>query len=365
MKLLQLGSAYPLYLNNIYHENPGMETKSYHEQKKIIEDDSFGVLSNPWAYSMKPLGYEVDQIIANCMPLQKAWVTENGVKINVNQNWKLDIARTQVLTLKPDILFAYDYSLFNYQWLHELKQCCGSIKVVLGWCSSIIQDESVFKAYDAVLTSDKGLAQRFKSNGHKSEQIKAAFDEQILKKISLGSPPNIDISFVGSLMKGHGFHGERIDTLKSMRQELDIQVYTNDYKNLSEEIILGKNIHNGIFGVKMYQLLHDSKVTFNCQIDIAGSFSGNMRMFEATGVGPCLMTDWKEDLAEYFEPDTEVVVYRTKEECIEKAKWLLKHPQECEEIAKAGQRKTLSTHTYNLRANQLDMIIKNLLIHFT
>jgi spore maturation protein CgeB len=81
-------------------------------------------------------------------------------------------------------------------------------------------------------------------------------------------------------------------------------------------------------------------------------------MFEATGVGTCLLTDWKEHIADLFEPDEEVVTYKSAEECIEKAKWLLENPAERERIAKAGQKRTLRDHTFENRVELFDAIIK-------
>ena len=41
------------------------------------------------------------------------------------------------------------------------------------------------------------------------------------------------------------------------------------------------------------------------------------RLFEATGVGTLLVTDWKKNLHEMFEPGKEVIVYHSPEECAE------------------------------------------------
>jgi spore maturation protein CgeB len=77
-------------------------------------------------------------------------------------------------------------------------------------------------------------------------------------------------------------------------------------------------------------------------------------------VGTCLVTEWRKNLSEFFEPDKEVVTYRSPEECLEKIKWLLEHPEECQAIAKSGQARTLKDHTFSQRAVQLDGIIKSL-----
>lgn len=91
--------------------------------------------------------------------------------------------------------------------------------------------------------------------------------------------------------------------------------------------------------------------------EVAGNSAGNIRLFEATGMGTCLVTDYKDNIHELFEPEKEIVTYRSAEECIDKIKWLLNHPDDMEKIAKAGQQRTLRDHTIAKRAAQLNEII--------
>ncbi len=84
-----------------------------------------------------------------------------------------------------------------------------------------------------------------------------------------------------------------------------------------------------------------------------------MRLYEATGVGTCLLTDWKANLPNLFTLDVEVVAYRSAEECIEKVRYLLDHEDVRQAIAAAGQRRTLRDHTTRQRAEQLDDIIQS------
>ena len=108
-----------------------------------------------------------------------------------------------------------------------------------------------------------------------------------------------------------------------------------------------------------FQLLAKSKINLNNHIDCAEGYAGNIRLFEATGMGACLMTDWMINLPEMFEDGVEIVAYRNAGECVEKVNYLLEHPQELAAIAAAGQRRTLRDHTYVNRAQQLDEIYFN------
>ena len=48
-----------------------------------------------------------------------------------------------------------------------------------------------------------------------------------------------------------------------------------------------------------------------------------MRLYEATGVGSLLVTDAKQNLAELFEPESEVVTYRDADELVERVRHYL------------------------------------------
>jgi len=71
-------------------------------------------------------------------------------------------------------------------------------------------------------------------------------------------------------------------------------------------------------------------------------------------LGTCLRTDWKPTLADLCEPESEVLTYRHAGECVERARWLLGHPTECEKIAQARQKWTLKDHAFSARAAALD-----------
>jgi spore maturation protein CgeB len=57
-----------------------------------------------------------------------------------------------------------------------------------------------------------------------------------------------------------------------------------------------------------------------------------------------------------------VVTYTSVDDCVEKARWLLDHPTEREEIARKGQERCLKEHTFRQRAEELDLIIRNELL---
>jgi len=98
------------------------------------------------------------------------------------------------------------------------------------------------------------------------------------------------------------------------------------------------------FGLEYFKLLRDSKVVFNCHINEA-LHAGNIRMFEVTGMGSCLLTDNPREARHLFKLDEEIVGYSSFDEAIEKVKYLLLNEDKRKAIAAKGRERTLRDHT--------------------
>jgi spore maturation protein CgeB len=127
-------------------------------------------------------------------------------------------------------------------------------------------------------------------------------------------------------------------------------------ENYSGELLL--STRNPVFGIEMLNLFRNSKIVLNMHIGVAGNYAGNMRLFEVTGVGSCLLTDDKQNIKELFEPGKEIITYNGPRDCINKAKWLLDHDDERRDIALAGHERTLQSHTVNRRCEYIAGILE-------
>jgi spore maturation protein CgeB len=88
-----------------------------------------------------------------------------------------------------------------------------------------------------------------------------------------------------------------------------------------------------------------------------------MRLYEATGVGTLLITDYKDNLHTLFEPGSEVIAYNSAEECVELVTYYLAHEEERQAIARAGQQRTLREHSYLHRMQELVNIVERQLLN--
>ena len=84
-----------------------------------------------------------------------------------------------------------------------------------------------------------------------------------------------------------------------------------------------KSINSPLFGEGMLSKLNSYQIAFNYHNKHTGDYSCNMRIFEATGLGCCLLTDHKSNIHSMFDEDKEVITYKTNQEAISKANYLL------------------------------------------
>lgn len=83
----------------------------------------------------------------------------------------------------------------------------------------------------------------------------------------------------------------------------------------------------------------------------------HLREFEAPMSGALYCTGYMDELAEMFEPDKEVLVYRSQRELLDKMRFYLAHPDQAEMIRQAGRKRALAEHTYHERFRKLFKIL--------
>ena len=83
----------------------------------------------------------------------------------------------------------------------------------------------------------------------------------------------------------------------------------------------------------MLETLSKYSMALNYHNHHTGDCACNMRLFEATGVGCALLTDYKTDLSNYFDEGNEIVQsYKSYSDLIEKINFMTNNPKEIELI---------------------------------
>ncbi len=373
MKVVILDTYYPRFLKSFYANHAGLSSASSEEQTQALLKAAFGT-SDFYSRHLKSLGVDAHDLVANCVPLQKTWATENGISFSAwalrlpHRTFRLpvigaklaalpglmEVAIAQVRALKPDVLYCQDLSFFPGHVLQELK---SHARLVVGQIACPLPPESFLKGYDLILTSFPHFVPRLQALGVASEYFRIGFDTRVLELLGTVQK-DIGASFVGGISR---HHGKAIPLLEYLATNTPIEFFGYGAKTLPRSSPIRKRHHGEVWGLDMYRALARSKVTLNRHINVAENNANNMRLYEATGVGSLLITDRKDNLDEIFEIGKEIVAYSSQEEAAELIRYFLDHPEEAAAIARAGQARTLREHTYLHRMEELVLILQRYL----
>jgi len=83
----------------------------------------------------------------------------------------------------------------------------------------------------------------------------------------------------------------------------------------------------------------------------------NCTLFEAAGCGAFQIADWRPALPELFEPEREIVTFRTRSELKEKVEYYLSHAEERGAMARRAQQRAHRDHSYEARLKRMFQIL--------
>ena len=354
MRVLVVDAQYSAFLQDVYEERPELTKAPYDEQLLAIHDGLFGE-ARFQADALRSLGHEAVVVVSNAVPAQRAWAVEHGLDLEPGLGFYVALRRgivpwprrrpsaaywavllAQVDAYRPDVIYVEILDTLPLSVAHELKRRC---RLLVAQIAAAYPTRS-YDAYDLVLSSIPDMVDDFRSHGIRSELVPLAFEPRILEWV----PPqerDLPVTLIGSLGKVHQARGLLAQTVARVAP---LQIWTSDASGAdlaAKERIVGR-----AFGRKMYEVLGRSRITLNSHARVSGENANNLRLYEATGMGALLVTDAKRNLVDLFHVGAEVITYRRDEEAAEAVQHYLEHPREADEVASAGQRRTLRDHTW-------------------
>ncbi len=358
--VLFVHTYYPQFLKDLYADDPALTDLDFDRQRQHVLETAF-CLADAYSHGLRRVGCEACDLIVNADAMQARWATQSGLRLQGNiHDQRRQIIAAQVDHYRPDVLYVFEWCPLGDTFLSEIK---SKVRLLVGQIASPLPDNRTFGAYDLMISSWPPIVEYFRSEGIAAEPLKLGFDHRVLDRLVV-QPARYDVTFVGGFAPSHP---DRIKWLTRLLENLDIDIFGYGADQLAEGSPVRSHHRGHAWGWRMYEVLQRSHITLNrhARIDVrsrvATDFANNMRLYEATGVGTCLVTESKENLAEMFEPGREVVAYENEADCIEKVRYLLNHEQERAAISRAGQRRTLEAHTYEVRMKALlDILLRHL-----
>jgi spore maturation protein CgeB len=345
LRFLIADTYYPTFWRGVYGRNEALERRPYQEQLDALLGLTFGT-ADFYSWNLRQLGHEAVDVIGNCEPLQRQWAREKAPALLRSRRWLLETLSAQIRAHAPDVLYVQDMNWPDAAFYREIRP---HVRLIVGQTAYPMRPDFDYGSFDLVLTSFPHYLPFLRRHGLACEYVPLAFDRRVLERLG-ETPRQHGAVFVGSFSPRHS---GGTSLLEEVARRVPLEVWGYPYESLPVGSPLRDRYRGEAFGLEMYRVLAASRIVLNRHIDVAGRFANNLRLYEATGVGACLLTDARDNLGDLFEPGREVLVYRTAEECAELVAHYLANEPERQRIAEAGQRRTLGEHTYRARMQEV------------
>lgn len=371
MRVLIINADYPAFLEDLYERDSSLSQRTYEEQYEARAASLFGV-ADFYSKSLQRLGHRCAEVFVNNHAMQFAWAKEQGLRpiprtgmiarlpdrarfrlaklmrTSPHPRWMYEILRGQIEEFKPDVLINQAMDMVDCDYLRTDKEI-----FVVGQHAAGPLGGYSFHRYDLLVSSSPATLDFFRRATDAPAVLQhLAFEPRVLE----AAPPAAErhsITFVGSL---YDIHSSRQELLESIAGEFpDLAIWAPRGQVPPS---LASFYRGPAWGIEMYRILAASDIVLNHHGNVP--FANNLRLFEGTGIGSFLLTDWKPNLELLFQIGDELVAYRTNEECLELIDIYRRDAHARATIAARGQKRTLTNHTYDMRMQELVSLIERM-----
>jgi spore maturation protein CgeB len=361
-----------LYIDQVYNKAiPLIENKI----KKLNYNDSIKEIHSlkiSWSdiFQSNFKDFNFIYFYPNIINLQKKWCSEK--KINYyNEVYTLI---NQINLEKPDLIF-FQSTAFLYKIL-KIKKL--NYKYFF-WDGTSKKDKYLALEAKGVISNMNTVVKFYKNLNLDSVFISHFYDERIKKK---NIKKKYFLTFIGSVSNKN--HFDRCLFLYMISRKHKINFFIGDKTNFIrlfgvifynfifkkkkiKDLILYliackfifSNDNGPVFGIKMYEKIIQSKIVINFHLNTEDGL--NMRLFEVTGSGTCLLTDSRPNMSSYFKINKEIFVFKNVNEAISIIDDLKKNPQKIYYTSIQGFKKTMNKFTFKNKKKKFLNFINKLL----
>lgn len=277
------------------------------------------------------------------------------------RNWRLvEKARA----FRPDVLWVTgDNTVIYSETLAAIQRDTGCKIIYTCGTSPIVFSHPVerraARLYDLVLANDYYHGIQWLELGAKRMEClpPAACDPQLHRPYELTDEERkayaCDIAFVGTLVPDN-LYSRRVRALERLR-DFDLGIWTVHEAPQS----LRSFVRGPALGETALRIMSAATINLNVHGDFM-RYGGNLRLFEAAGVGRLQIADRLPGTLHWFSEGETIVTFADLDDLREKVAYYLAHDDERERIAQQAQAHVYQNHTFDERIARIEALIAEL-----
>lgn len=147
---------------------------------------------------------------------------------------------------------------------------------------------------------------------------------------------------------------ERVTVLNTLAQNFDVHLYTKS----PSDFLQGVNVHQGVdYYTVMNKIFYLSKINLN--ITLPSIETGiPQRIMDIMGCGGFVLTNYQEELEDFFVIGKEIEVFHNMDELLDKCSYYLTHEKERLTIAMNGYKKIRDSFSYQHQLSKMISIVQ-------
>jgi hypothetical protein len=295
MRILQNFGLYRSYIPRLRQLSQGVTTFSALRQAFLR--DRFAAV-----HILEPVLRDADSTFltnGDDEVLQRAWASEMGMATTCTLE---EILLAQLEAHRAAVFYNMDPLRYGNEFVRKLPGC---VKHSITWRAAPSGNIDL-SAYNLVVSNFPAILQDFAQHGCRTAYFFPGHDPA-MDEYAHNTERPVDVLFAGSYSRHHLRRARLLEAVARLAGTCRVEMHLDESRatRLAESTLgrllplsryrrpeaIRKVAQPPVFGRTLYEALSHSKIVVNGAIDMAGAERGNMRCWEAMGLGSLMLSD--------------------------------------------------------------------------
>ncbi|MEC9464572.1 MAG: glycosyltransferase [Myxococcota bacterium] len=329
-----------------YDASPECAELNYDAQLMWLLGQGFPVATLT-SEALKSSGWEVEILVSNCSSLSRQWAAESNVRYSSERAVLIE----QLKAMRPDVAFFLDSAQLSTELAQAVRPLVGRIALRSDLAPPAAADLS---AADLIVSASATRVHELREHGYPAYYLPHGATESaepVEKSPTVRSPSPVNI-----LVDFHEADQATREVVETLVTHTHAAVIGNGSEYLDPKSLTAQR-HVGP-SWQPEQTTAATTIVYRTPSDPDVAHHG---LFQAAASESFVLINHEPSLAYLYELGSEVISYRTPDECISLFAYFEQRPEAARTISAAGRAKTLKSHGIQSLGATLDAYLSHTL----